>query len=284
MARSAAGATRRPKLGQNFLADGAAATRIVDALGDVSQSTVVEIGAGRGVLTDLLVGRAKHVIAIELDRVLGAQLRMKYANDPGIEILEGDVLAIDFESLLRRPRVAGDVNHPFGPARVVGNIPYYITSPILQHLFRFHQLFSMIVILVLREVGERIAAKPRGREYGLLSATVQLYARVEKLFTIPPGAFAPPPKVHSTCLRLTIDPQERALGVGAADFVEFLKLAFGQKRKTLVNNLKAHYPETEIRAALENANVKPDARAEALPLTKAAAVFNALRLSTHLED
>ncbi len=102
-----------------------------------SESTVVEIGPGRGVLTGLLVGRAKHVIAIELDRVLGAQLRMKYAHQSGIEILEGDVLDIDFESLLRRPRVAGDANRPFtGPARVVGNLPYYITSPILQHLLR----------------------------------------------------------------------------------------------------------------------------------------------------
>lgn len=278
MARTAAGASRRPKLGQNFLVDRGAAARIVGALGDLSESTVVEIGAGRGVLTELLVGRAKRVLAIELDRVLGAQLRMKYSNQRGIEILEGDVLDIDFESLLRRPRVAGEASNPFtGPASVVGNLPYYITSPILQHLFAFHDLFSMMVILVQREVADRIAAKPGRREYGLLSATVQLYARIEKLFTLPPGAFAPPPKVHSTCLRLTIDPQEQALGVRAAGFLEFLKLAFGQKRKTLVNNLKLRYPEEAIRAALKQADVRLDARAEALALSKAAAVFNALR-------
>jgi 16S rRNA (adenine1518-N6/adenine1519-N6)-dimethyltransferase len=217
------------------------------------------------------------VIAIELDRVLGAQLRMKYANHPGIEILEGDVLDLDFQSVLRRPRVAGDAHRPLtGPARVVGNLPYYITSPILQHLFAFHDLFSMMVILVQREVADRIAAKPGGREYGLLSATVQLYARVEKLFTLPPGVFSPPPKVHSTVLRLTIDPQDEGLGVRAADFLEFLKLSFGQKRKTLVNNLKPHYPEAEIRAALDKAGVTPEARAEALSLAKAAAVFRAL--------
>jgi 16S rRNA (adenine1518-N6/adenine1519-N6)-dimethyltransferase len=282
MARSAAGSGRRPKLGQNFLADRSAAGRIVDALGDVSESTVVEIGPGRGVLTDLLVGRAKHVIAIELDRVLGAQLRMKYAHRPGIEVLEGDVLDIDFESLLRRPRVAGDANRPFtGPARVVGNLPYYITSPILQRLFSFYHLFSMIVVLVQREVADRIAAKPGGREYGLLSATVQLYSRIEKLFTLPPGAFAPPPKVHSTVLRLTIDPQDQVLGVRAANFLEFLKLSFGQKRKTLVNNLKLHYPEAEIRAALQKAGIKPDARAEALPLAKTAAVFRQIESLSH---
>ena len=280
MARTAAGGSRRPKLGQNFLTDHSAAGRIVEALGDVSESTVVEIGPGRGVLTDLLVGRAQHVLAIELDRVLGAQLRMKYAHHSGIEILEGDVLDIDFESLLRRPRVAGDANHPFtGPARVVGNLPYYITSPVLQHLFSFHHLFSTIVILVQREVADRIAARPGGREYGLLSATVQFHARIEKLFTLPPGAFSPPPKVHSTVLRLTIDPQEEALGVRSKEFLEFLKLSFGQKRKTLVNNLKPHYPEAKIRAALEKAGVRRDARAEALPLAKAAVVFRALTLS-----
>jgi len=280
MARSAAEGSRRPKLGQNFLADRGAAGRIVEALGDVSESTVVEIGPGRGVLTGLLVGRAKHVIAIELDRVLGAQLRMKYAHHSGIEILEGDVLDIDFVSLLRRPRVAGDANHPFaGPARVVGNLPYYITSPILQHLLAFPDLFSTMVILVQREVADRIAARPGGREYGFLSATVQLYARIEKLFTLPPGAFLPPPKVHSTVLRLTMEPQEEALGVRGQEFLEFLKLSFGQKRKTLANNLRPHYPDLEIKTALARAGVKTDARAEALPLAKAAAVFKALASS-----
>jgi len=277
MARTAAGSGRRPKLGQNFLVDRSAAGRIVEALGDMSESTVVEIGPGRGVLTDLLVGRAQHVIAIELDRVLGAQLRMKYAQHPGIEILEGDVLDIDFESLLRRPRVAGDANRPFtGPARVIGNLPYYITSPILQHLFAFHQLFSTLVILVQSEVANRIAAKPGGSEYGLLSAMVQLYARIEKLFTLPPGAFSPPPKVHSTVLRLTMDPQDKALGMRAPEFLDFLKLSFGRKRKTLFNNLRTHYSEASLRAAIDKAGVKRDARAEALPLAKAAAVFKAL--------
>lgn len=282
MAKTAAGSVRRPKLGQHFLADRSAAGRIAEALGEIGDSTVVEIGPGRGVLTDLLVGRARQVIAIELDRVLGAQLRMKYAHRRGIEILEGDVLAIDLESLLRRPRVAGDGHRPDpGPAQVIGNLPYYITSPVLQHLFRFHHLFSKLVIMVQREVADRIAAKPGGSEYGLLSAMVQFYARIEKLFTLPPGAFSPPPKVHSTVLRLTIDPQEEALGVRAEDFLEFLKLSFGQKRKTLINNLKPHYAEVDIRAALQKTGVKPDTRAEALSLAKSAAVFKTLDGSGH---
>ncbi len=276
MARTAAG-RNRPKLGQNFLTDPGVAQRIIDALDDVSQCTVVEIGPGRGVLTDPMVARAKHVIAIELDRVLGAQLRMKYAGDPRIEIVEGDVLDIDFESLLRRPRVAGGKSEPYtGPARIVGNLPYYITSPILQHLFAFRDLFSVIVMMVQREVADRIAAKPGSSEYGLLSAMVQLYARIEKLFTVPPGAFSPPPKVHSSVLRLTMEPQEKALGVPAQDLLDFLKISFEQKRKTLLNNLKARYSEADVRAALQKAGVKPDTRAEALPLAKAAAILKAL--------
>jgi 16S rRNA (adenine1518-N6/adenine1519-N6)-dimethyltransferase len=277
MGRSAAGSSHRPKLGQNFLVDRRAAERIVAELGDVSQQVVVEVGPGRGALTDLLAGRAKHLVAIELDRVLGAQLRMKYANHPSVEILEGDVLDIDFESLLRRPRVAGNKSEPFtGPAAVVGNLPYYITSPVLQRLFSYHSLFSQMLFLVQREVADRIAAKPGSRDYGLLSAMVQLYARIDKLFTLPPGAFSPAPKVQSTLLRLTIDSQEQALGVGADDLLEFLKLAFAQKRKTLLNNLKARYAEADIRAALKNAGVRADIRAEALPLAKAAAVFRQL--------
>jgi 16S rRNA (adenine1518-N6/adenine1519-N6)-dimethyltransferase len=270
-------ASARPKLGQNFLADPRAALRIVNALGDISAATVVEIGSGRGALTEVLATRARHLIAIELDRVLGAQLRMRYARQPNIEIVEGDVLDIDFHSLMRRTRRTSGDTKPQSTERalVVGNLPYYITSPILMHLFAHHDVIDKIVIMVQREVAERIAAKPGSRAYGLLSATAQLYARVAKLFTLPPGAFSPPPKVHSTVLRLTIEP--RQLGVPAAELLEFLKLSFGQKRKTLLNNLRTHYEEEQVRRALRAASIRPDARAEAIPLEKAATVLKQLR-------
>jgi 16S rRNA (adenine1518-N6/adenine1519-N6)-dimethyltransferase len=270
-------ASARPKLGQNFLADRRAALRIVNALGDISAATVVEIGSGRGALTEVLATRARHLIAIELDRVLGAQLRMRYARQPNIEIVEGDVLDIDFHSLMRRTRRTSGDTKPQSTERalVVGNLPYYITSPILMHLFAHHDVIDKIVIMVQREVAERIAAKPGSRAYGLLSATAQLYARVAKLFTLPPGAFSPPPKVHSTVLRLTIEP--RQLGVPAAELLEFLKLSFGQKRKTLLNNLRTHYEEEQVRRALRAAGIRPDARAEAIPLEKAATVLKQLR-------
>jgi 16S rRNA (adenine1518-N6/adenine1519-N6)-dimethyltransferase len=268
----------RPKLGQHFLVDSAAAMRIVEALGDISQNTVLEIGPGRGALTSLLAKQARRLIAIELDRVLAAQLRMNFALTPNVEIIEGDVLAIDFHTLFgpKPGSTRPGMNHRPEPVCVVGNLPYFITSDILLRLFEFRRYFEMIVLMVQREVAERLAAAPGRSEYGLLSATAQLYARVEKVFTLAPGAFSPPPKVESTVVRLRIVPKIDSLGVPESGFVSFLRLSFGQKRKTLWNNLKSQYEPGLLRAALEKAGVKPTVRAEALSLEKSAALFRAL--------
>src|SRR5207253_2485085 len=202
--------------------------------------TVLETGPVRVSLTSLLARRTRRLIAIELDRVMAAQLRMKFSTTSNVEIIEGDILAIDFHTLFgpkpgsSRPGLV----HTPERARVVGNIPYYITSDILLRLFDFRQYISTIVIMVQREVADRITAKPGGSEYGLLSATAQLYANVEKLFTLQPGAFSPPPKVQSSVIRLNISPKLASLKVPEDSFIEFLKLSFGQKRKTLWNNLK----------------------------------------------
>ena len=269
----------KPKLGQHFLASEDFAARVVGALGDVSQSTVLEIGPGRGILTTSLARRARRLIAVELDRVLAAQLRLKFGMARNVEIIEADILAIDFDSLfgpkpgLSRPGI--ELKPEL--VRVVGNLPYYITSDILLRLFEFAKYFDSIVIMVQREVADRIAAEPGGRDYGMLSATAQLYGRVEKLFTLPPGAFVPPPKVHSTVLRLTIDPQQEKLGVAGSGFIDFLRLSFGQKRKTLWNNLKLKYDGAELKRALADAKVKATARAETLSLEESAAVYRALR-------
>ena len=253
----------KPKLGQHFLNSEEAATHIVDALGDISQSTVLEIGPGRGILTSLLARRARRLIAVELDRVLAAQLRLKFGMSRNVEVIEADVLTIDFESLfgpkpgLGRPGIEIKPE----PVRVVGNLPYYITSDILLRLFEFSKYFESLVIMVQKEVADRIAAEPGGSDYGILSATAQLNARVEKLFTLPPGAFAPPPKVHSTVLRLTMEPQQEKLGVTGDGFIDFLRLSFGQKRKTLWNNLKENYEGAELERALAEAGQAPDRNA-----------------------
>ena len=271
-------AEKKPKLGQNFLADRRAAEKIVEALGEISQTLVVEIGPGKGALTELLAARAGRLIAIELDRMLATELRYHYSRDPRVEVLEGDVLRVDFRTVLNR--TIGPLNdlRPLKPsrARVIGNLPYYITSDILLRLFEFHDQFELIVIMVQREVADRIAAKPGSRDYGLLSATAQLYAKVDNLFTLPPGAFTPPPKVHSSVLRLTIMPRFAELQVEPRQFIQFLKTAFAMKRKTLVNNLKKSYTEDAVRAALKSSSIRADVRAEALSLESMAAVFRIL--------
>src|SRR6202795_506896 len=270
---------RKPKLGQHFLADDPAALRIVDALGDVSDATVLEIGPGHGAITDLLARKSRRLIAVELDRVLSAQLRMKFSMQPNVEIIEGDVLTIELDTVfgLKPGMLHTGLNFTPEPARVVGNLPYYITSDIVLRLLDYHRYFSTIVIMVQKEVADRLAALPGSRDYGLLSATAQLYARVEKLFTLPPEAFAPPPKVHSSVVRLTIEPRLDSLRVPEAEFISFLRLSFGQKRKTLWNNLKTQYDQEVLRAALAKSGVKPIVRAEALPLAKSAALFRALQ-------
>ena len=270
---------RKPKLGQNFLVDPSAALRIVEALGDISERTVMEIGPGRGVLTDLLIPRAKRVIGIELDHVLAAQLRMRYATKPNVEILESDFVTAQFPSILgRRPGPLHDLR-PTKPDTVdlVGNLPYYITSDIVLRILELHQKIDRAVIMVQREVADRISAAPGSRDYGLLSATAQLFARVEKLFTLPPGAFSPPPEVHSSVLRFTMAPRIEELQIEEAPFISFLKLAFSQKRKTLVNNLRDQYAPETTRAALKAAGLRTDVRAEAMSLEKTAAVFRVLQ-------
>ncbi|HLI64229.1 MAG TPA: 16S rRNA (adenine(1518)-N(6)/adenine(1519)-N(6))-dimethyltransferase RsmA [Terriglobales bacterium] len=273
---------RKPRLGQNFLLDVGAAQRIVEALGDVSNRTVIEIGPGRGVLTDLLLRRARRVIGIELDRVLAAQLRMRYATKGNVEILESDFVSAEFASMMgRRPGPLHDLR-PTRPETVdvIGNLPYYITSDIVLRILDLHQHIERAVIMVQKEVADRIAASPGSREYGLFSATVQLFARVEKLFTLPPAAFFPQPEVHSTVIRLTIAPRLEELQVEKQPFLTFLKLAFVQKRKTLANNLRGHYQADAIHAALKVAGLRADVRAEAMSLGKAAAVFRALQPSS----
>ncbi len=272
------GKAKKPKLGQNFLDDPQAAQKIVDALGDIGQRTVIEIGPGRGAITKLLAQRAQRLIAIEYDRQLTAGLRMEYLTRKNVEIIEADVLTVDLETLVRGAMhgVSDFSNAPRPTADVVGNLPYYITSDILLKLFRFHGNFRTLVIMVQREVAERMAAEPATRDYGVLTVTTQLYAEVENLFTLPPEAFTPPPKVHSTVVRLRMAPRFEELGVVPEKFFAFVKAAFAQKRKTLMNNLKSRFPEERVRAAVKAAGARADTRAEALRLEQLAEIYRGM--------
>lgn len=260
---------RKPKLGQNFLVDDRARHAIVDALGDVRQRTVIEIGPGRGAITEILASRVGRLIALELDRDLAPALAHRFADQPQVEIVEIDVLKANFASLLP----------PGQTADVVGNLPYYITSDILLKLFAAGSvgLLSRAVIMMQREVADRLSASPGVRDYGLLSATAQMNAQVEHLFTLPPLAFSPPPEVYSTVLRLHFAPRFAELGVDPPGFDRFLKQSFAQKRKTLENNLRAAgYSSSELTAGWP-AGVSRQVRAESLGLEEMAGLYRSLK-------
>lgn len=255
---------RNPKLGQNFLVDDRARHTIADALGPVHDRTVIEIGAGHGAITDILAARAQRLIAIELDRDLAGELRDRYQDRPHVQILEADILATDLAALLP----------PGETADVLGNLPYYITSDILLHLFvaGARGLVRQSVVMMQREVADRVAASPGTRDYGMLSATAAMNCTVEHLLTLPPDAFRPPPEVFSSVLRLHTHVRYTELGVEPETFTRFLRASFAQKRKTLANNLRAagYSPET-LRAAWP-ADLSHDIRAEAVSIETAAAL------------
>jgi len=218
-------------------------------------------------LTRALAARAAHVLAIELDAELVTRLQSEFSPDR-VTVINEDVLSFQFTDAAAR---AGD------RLLVVGNLPYYITSPILLKLAANHAVLDRAVLMVQREVADRVSAEPGSRDYGLLSTTVQLYGPVEKLFTLPPSSFSPPPEVHSTVFRWRFAPRVRELDLDEAGFLAFLRQAFAQKRKTLVNNLRAaSFTADAISVALAVAAISPRARAEELSLESFAALFRCL--------
>jgi 16S rRNA (adenine1518-N6/adenine1519-N6)-dimethyltransferase len=241
------------RFGQHFLSDPRILARIADALAPGASETVIEVGAGRGALTAELTARAGRVIALEIDRALAAKLRERFAADPKVEVVEGDVLQQDLGAL------AG------GPYALIGNVPYYITTPIIFHAMHPPRP-GRAVFLVQREVAERMAAPPGSRTYGALSVTLQALARVELLFGVPAGAFKPPPKVESSVVRIT--PRD-APGVPPALEARFRSLvqgAFAQRRKQMRRVVRSLAPLDAAAAdqLLASAAIAPDARPEVL--------------------
>jgi 16S rRNA (adenine1518-N6/adenine1519-N6)-dimethyltransferase len=257
----------KPRLGQNFLRDAQAIQRIANALGELGGETVVEIGPGQGAITRALASRTAQVLAIELDPNLAAHLGNQFSQER-VTVIRADVLGFDFTAA---SKTAGR------RLVVAGNLPYYITSPILLKLAASHAALDRAVLMVQREVADRIVAVPGTRDYGLLSVTVQMYGPVERLFTLPPSAFSPPPDVHSTVFRWRFAPRFAEFGVEEAGFLRFAQQVFAQKRKTLANNLRAAgYEPAEIQTALAAASIGAQARAEEMPLEKLAALWVSL--------
>ena len=217
---------------------------------------MVEIGPGRGALTAHLLPRSKRVIAIEVDPVLIQYLRSKFRGVEPIDIVENDILRTDLSAW-------------GGPLVVAGNLPYYITSPIIDKVLSLGSLLSHAVFLVQKEVAERLAASPGSRDFGYLSVQTQLLAEVEVLFPVPAAAFRPPPKVDSAVVQLT--PRAQLAFAESREFLKFAAAAFHQKRKTLRNNLLGRYDKAKLDALPETKK-----RAEQLGLNELIALWRTL--------
>lgn len=253
----------RARLGQVFLADRRIESRIISALGLQSSDVVLEIGAGPGNMTARLAEAAGKVVAAELDPKWVARLRERFADDNRVAVLHADILRVALD----------DVAESSGAKRikVFGNLPYYITSPCLLHLFRYCQWIEEITVMVQREVADRITAAPGSKDYGFLSITCQYHTQPQLLFTIPPSAFHRPPKVDSALVKMKVAPQKAALRIADEEiFWKWMRAAFAQKRKTLVNNWKHLCDPAGLRATLEKQGIDPRTRAESLSLAQLA--------------
>jgi 16S rRNA (adenine1518-N6/adenine1519-N6)-dimethyltransferase len=268
----------RQRLGQHFLADLDWREQIARAIGVSPHSTLVrepapegsycwiEVGAGHGEMTEHLATTDAPIYAVEFDAPLAARLQKLTKKIPNLTVVQGDILETDLAALAAGRRI-----------RLYGNLPYYITSPILHHFFLFADSIDEIHIVIQEEVAERLAAKPETKQYGYLSVVTQLYTRPEFVFTIPRSAFSPPPEVSSALVTLRLPGERAKLGLDDEDaFLEFVKVCFSQKRKTLVNNLRSLASPSAIREILDAQELRPDARAEQLTVAQFAALHTSL--------
>ena len=246
----------RQRLGQHFLVKGSILERIAAAACPQREPLVVEIGPGKGALTERLLARADRVVAIELDEELAERLRQRFPER--LEVVSADVLDTDLKQ--------------WGPAVAAGNLPYYISTAILSRVLAPGSLLSRGVFLVQKEVAERITARPGSRDYGYLSVEAQLYADVRMLFEVRPPAFHPPPKVDSTLIGFALHSRAGELGIDAPDeFLKFVRLCFQHKRKTIRNNLAEDYGADRVGALPEASQ-----RAEQLSLLQFADMYRRL--------
>jgi len=225
----------RSRLGQHFLIRESVLDRIAKAAIPERAPVVVELGPGKGALTRHLLERSTQVVAIEIDPYLVHYLRQKFRDAPNLTIVEADILKTDLAR--------------WGPAVITGNLPYYITSPILERVFEAGEAWLGSVFLVQKEVAARLTADPRTRDYGFLTVRTRLHSTAEYMATVPPAAFRPPPKVESAVVRLT--PRARPLIEDAPSFLRFAAACFRQKRKTLRNNLRDAYDPVKVEALPE---------------------------------
>jgi 16S rRNA (adenine1518-N6/adenine1519-N6)-dimethyltransferase len=255
---------RTRALGQHFLRDRAVVDQILELVRPTGHDLVVEIGPGRGALTEALAARAGRLLALEIDAALVAQLQERFAAAPTVEIRQADARQFDYAGLRAR------ANDPDGRVLVVGNLPYSVGKPILAALVESGGAIDEMALMLQKEVAERVAALPGSKIYGALSVLTQVSASVRLAFSVPPGAFSPPPQVDSAVLHLRPH-REPPVPIGdAARFGAVVRAAFGQRRKSLANALAAGLAISAERARrqAEAAGIDPGRRAETLSLAE----------------
>jgi len=242
----------RKRFGQNFLQDTGMIRKIVRAIAPAGKDHLVEIGPGMGAITELLLEENGQLDVIELDRDLIPGLRVKFFNYPEFTLHEADALKFDFAQL----RQADE------KLRIVGNLPYNISTPLIFHLLSFQGLIQDMHFMLQKEVVERLAAKPGTGEWGRLSVMAQYYCDIENLFLVPPECFKPQPKVESAIVRMTPKQQPTHQALDEKILGETLRLAFAQRRKTLRNNMKGYVTAEQLEAL----DLDPQRRPETLNL------------------
>ena len=264
---------RRPnkKLGQHFLIDPHALQEIVWAAELTDADFVLEIGAGLGFLTSALAPTAKQVVAVEIDDFLYAELQLKFSKIPHVSLIQGDALKLDLLALLN--------DFPPQNTKIVANLPYYITTPILWELLKCRQQIGACVLTMQTEVAERIVSPPGNKQYGALSIGVSYYAEAEIVQTIPPDRFYPSPQVNSSVLKLKIRDAPQVAVENEALFFRIVRAAFQSRRKMLRNALLKNgvpIPVDALNAVFEQLKIDPRRRGETLDIAEFAALANGL--------
>lgn len=260
-------------LGQNFITDKNVIERIVEGAGPTEDDLVIEIGPGIGVLTAEAAQQAAKVVAIEIDSKLIPILDETLAEYDNVEVINQDILKTDLNGIIDEQRAKGSFS---GDVKIIGNLPYYITTPIIMHILENSIRAESITVMMQKEVADRIKASPGNKTYGAISAAVQYYCEVEQVVSVPKEVFVPRPKVDSAVLKLTIRDKKPVDLIDEKAFFACIKSGFGQRRKTLLNSLTGTYglPKDEIRRILEEAGIDPVRRAETLDMNEFAAIAN----------
>jgi 16S rRNA (adenine1518-N6/adenine1519-N6)-dimethyltransferase len=267
----------RQRLGQHFLRDPNVVQTIVAAAELEPSDTALEIGPGKGILTEPLAARVAHLVAVELDDALAHRLQQRFQSQASVQIIHGDFLKMDLTTLTSSPAASGRGSIDSPPAtagndknfhiKVLGNLPYSITSPIFEKLMPW-EAWDTGIFLIQREVAARITARPGSRDYGILSLAVQLFADAETVLQVKPGAFLPPPQVSSSVIRLRRKARALLPSEAIPDFFDLVHGAFAHRRKTIANSLAFHsqISRAEVEKWLGAHGISPACRAETVAL------------------